>query len=223
MLVAASLADLRGPVSGMVELPLYLYWSGTHGWFSLDDPVQRRLVCTIVLREARCPDDLAAFVDGGMLTALWPRMVLPRPVRKAWGDQHPVLRPSAAPAGLPWLWTPAGCELAAGPGCQARPGDARVMAGLGAAPGGQHRGHGPRGDGVSAGRASAGDQDRTAPSHAVNACRPRPSPCGGELMIPAGGGPGRAARRRVAPPDLRRDAQAECHSGDRPPSRTRTR
>ncbi len=101
VLVAASLADPRGPVSGMVELPLYLYWSGTHGWFSLDDPVQRRLVYTIVLREARCPDDLAAFVDGGMLTALWPRMVLPRPVRKAWEDQHPVLRPPAASAGLP--------------------------------------------------------------------------------------------------------------------------
>jgi hypothetical protein len=101
VLVAASLADLRAPISGMVELPLHLYWSGTHGWFSLDDPVQMRLVYTIVLREARCPDDLAAFLDGDMLTALWPRMVLPRPVRKAWEDQHPVLRPPAAPAGLP--------------------------------------------------------------------------------------------------------------------------
>jgi hypothetical protein len=36
--VAASLDDLRGPVSGTVELPLHLYWSGLHGRFSLDDP-----------------------------------------------------------------------------------------------------------------------------------------------------------------------------------------
>lgn len=100
VLVVASLADLRGPVSGTVELPLHLYWSGTHGWFSLDDPVQRRLAYTIVLREARCPDDLAAFLDGDMLIALWPRMVLPRPVRTAWEDQHPVLRSPAVSAGV---------------------------------------------------------------------------------------------------------------------------
>ena len=99
VLVAASLADLRSPANGLVELPLHLYWSGAHGWFNLDDPVQRRLVYTIVLREARHADDLAAFLDGDMLTALWPRMVLPRPVRKAWEDQHQVLRPPARPAG----------------------------------------------------------------------------------------------------------------------------
>lgn len=106
MLVAASLADLRSPANGMVELPLHLYWSGTHGWFNLDDPVQRRLVYTTLLREARCPDDLAAFLDGDMLTDLWPCMVLPRSVRKAWEDQHPILRRPAMPAGLPWTMRP---------------------------------------------------------------------------------------------------------------------
>jgi hypothetical protein len=92
VLVAVSLADLRGPASGMVELPLHLYWSGLHGWFSLDDPAGRRRVYAIVLREAISPDDLAAFVDGGALTAVWPDMVLPRAVRQAWEDQHPALR-----------------------------------------------------------------------------------------------------------------------------------
>lgn len=101
VLVAVSLADLRAPVSGVVELPLHLFWSGQDSrdsQFSLDDPSRRRELYRTVLREARSPDDLAAFLNGGMLTALWARLVLPKMVRKAWEDQHPFLRP-AAPAG----------------------------------------------------------------------------------------------------------------------------
>jgi hypothetical protein len=41
VLVAASLADLRGPTSGVVELPLRLYWSAPDRTFSLDDPAER--------------------------------------------------------------------------------------------------------------------------------------------------------------------------------------
>jgi hypothetical protein len=95
VLVAVSLADLRGPTSGVVELPLHLFWSGgdtRDSRFSLDDPAGRRQVYRTVLREARSPDDLAAFLDGGMLTALWARLVLPRSVREAWAGQHPALR-----------------------------------------------------------------------------------------------------------------------------------
>jgi hypothetical protein len=101
VLVAVSLADLRGPVSGAVELPLQLFWSGTDGWFSLDHRSGRRQVYQIVLREARRPDDLATFLNGGMLTALWGGILLPAVVRAAWEDQHPGLRPPAAPTGLP--------------------------------------------------------------------------------------------------------------------------
>ncbi len=99
VLVAVSLADLRGPSSGMVELPLHLYWSGLHGWFSLDDPAGRRRVYTIVLREACSPDDLAAFVDGSALTAVWPDMILPGLVRKAWEDQRRRTRRTAGSLG----------------------------------------------------------------------------------------------------------------------------
>jgi hypothetical protein len=101
VLVAVSLADLRGPSSGVVELPLHLFWSGTDGRFSLDNPSGRRQVYQIVLREARRPDDLATFLNGGMLTALWAGIFLPEVVRKAWEDQHPALRPPTAPTGLP--------------------------------------------------------------------------------------------------------------------------
>lgn len=91
MLVAASLADLRGPTSGVVELPLRLYWSAPDRTFSLDDPAERQKVYKIVVREARRPDDLAVFLDGGMLIALWPDIFLPKPVRRAWEDEHPDL------------------------------------------------------------------------------------------------------------------------------------
>jgi hypothetical protein len=94
VLVAASLADLRGPTSGVVELPLRLYWSAPDRTFSLDDPAERRKVYQIVVREARRPDDLAVFLDGDTLIALWPGIFLPKPVRRAWEDEHPALRPA---------------------------------------------------------------------------------------------------------------------------------
>jgi hypothetical protein len=105
VLVAVSLSDLRGPVDGAVELPLRLFWSAPDKEFSLDDPDERRQLYEIVLREARHPDDLATFLNGGLLVAVWTDIFLPRPVRKAWEDQHQVLR-TATPAGLPpaaWL------------------------------------------------------------------------------------------------------------------------
>ena len=111
VLVAASLADLRGPTSGVVELPLRLYWSAPDRIFSLDDLAERQKVYTIVVREARRPDDLAVFLDGGMLIALWPDIFLPGPVRRAWEDEYPGLRSAALPAvlypGWPVIFTTA--------------------------------------------------------------------------------------------------------------------
>jgi hypothetical protein len=76
VLVAASLADLRGPTSGAVELPVHLYWSGVHGRLSPTRPADGGIhdrPC-----EACSLDDLAAFVNVGALAALWPDMLLPR-------------------------------------------------------------------------------------------------------------------------------------------------
>lgn len=137
VLVAVSLADLRGPVSGTVELPLHLFWSGRDSrdsQFSLDDPSRRRELYRTVLREACSPDDLATFLNGGMLTALWTRLVLPKVVRKAWEDQHPALRLPAAPGRLPGRAAAGAAgpgrvspacvpgRAAAGPGCGGGPG-----------------------------------------------------------------------------------------------------
>ena len=94
--VASSLADLRGPTTGVIELPLWLFWSSPGHAFDLDDPDMRVWLYQTVLREAARPDDLTAFLDGDTLIGLWPTLYLPRGVRRAWEDRHPVLRAAAA-------------------------------------------------------------------------------------------------------------------------------
>jgi hypothetical protein len=94
-LVAGDLADLRGPVSGTVELPLWLFWCPDRT-FDLDDPAMLRWMYQTVLREASRPEDLTAFLDGDTLVALWPDLFLPKGIRQAWEERHPVL--CAAPA-----------------------------------------------------------------------------------------------------------------------------
>jgi hypothetical protein len=96
--VVASLADLRGPAEGTVELPLWLFWSSPDRTFDLADPDMRRWLYQTVLREAARPEDLTAYLDGDTLIALWPGLYLPEGVRQAWEEQHPALRAAVAAA-----------------------------------------------------------------------------------------------------------------------------
>ena len=96
VLVAGDLADLRGPVVGTVELPLWLFWSCPGHTFDLGDRDMRQWLYQTVLREAARPEDLTTYLDGDTLIALWPDLFLPKGVRQAWEDQHPVLQVAAA-------------------------------------------------------------------------------------------------------------------------------
>jgi hypothetical protein len=96
--LAASLEDLRGPVTGTVTLPLWLFWSCPGHTFDLDDRDMRRWLYETVLREASRPEDLTAYLDNDALIALWPDLYLPKGVRQAWEDRHPVLRSVTAAA-----------------------------------------------------------------------------------------------------------------------------
>jgi len=91
-LVAASLADLRGPARGVVELPLRLFWSAPDRTFDLDQPSMLQAMYEAVLREASRPDDLASYLNGEVLAAVWPELFLPKGLRRAWEDRHPALR-----------------------------------------------------------------------------------------------------------------------------------
>jgi hypothetical protein len=97
-IVITDLADLGGPADGTVTLPLWLYWSGPSPVFDLGVPSMRRWLYEIVLREAG-PEDLTRFLDREALIALWPELYLPKGVRHAWEELHPVLRAAAAAPG----------------------------------------------------------------------------------------------------------------------------
>jgi len=97
-LVAASLADLRGPAKGTVELPLRLFWSSPDRTFDLGKPFMLRSLYETVLREASRQEDLTTYLNGDTLIAVWADLYLPKGVRQAWEDEHPDLRAARAAA-----------------------------------------------------------------------------------------------------------------------------
>lgn len=66
MLVALDLRVLRGPASGIVELPLSLHWSDDDGAarFDVGDQRQRPSLYATVLREAGQAGDLETWLNG---------------------------------------------------------------------------------------------------------------------------------------------------------------
>jgi len=87
----ASLDDLRGPASGVVELPVRLYWSGPRE-FDLADPDRVADMCEAVLDVSATADDLARYLNAGLLISVWPVLGLNRAKRDAWENRFPVLR-----------------------------------------------------------------------------------------------------------------------------------
>jgi hypothetical protein len=66
VIVPASLDDLHGPGSGVVDLPVHLYWSGAPQ-FDLADPHQAAALCDAVLDAAATPDVLARYLNADVL------------------------------------------------------------------------------------------------------------------------------------------------------------
>jgi hypothetical protein len=72
-------------VSGVVELPLHIRWSGPPRRYDLADRQQRARVYEQVLREGN-EDDVRRFIRADEMIDLWDELVLPRHVRRAWAD-----------------------------------------------------------------------------------------------------------------------------------------
>ena len=70
-------------VTGVVELPLHIRWSGPARRYDLADRQQRARVYEQVLREGN-EDDVRRFISVDDLVDLWDELVLPRNVRRAW-------------------------------------------------------------------------------------------------------------------------------------------
>jgi len=51
-----------------------------------------------VLREATTADELRTWLDCEILIKLWPELYVPRGVRLAWEERHPVLRAASRAA-----------------------------------------------------------------------------------------------------------------------------
>jgi hypothetical protein len=98
VLVPGSLAELKGPKSGVVELPITLYWSGRDPKFNLDDHYEAIRMYLAVLDAARSVDDLATYLNGDLLAELWPELRLARAKRGPWEDRFGELRPAATAA-----------------------------------------------------------------------------------------------------------------------------
>ncbi len=97
--VAARLADLRGPVTGMVTLNDGLDWSGD-ARYDLDDPGDLQLLYQTVLNQAATVDSLCRWLDGETLRRVWADLWLPARVRALWQARFPELdNPPKALAG----------------------------------------------------------------------------------------------------------------------------
>jgi len=78
------IADVE-KVSGVVELPLHIRWSGPPLRYDLADRRQRARVYEQVLREGN-EDDVRRFIRADELVDLWDEVVLLRHVRRAWAE-----------------------------------------------------------------------------------------------------------------------------------------
>jgi hypothetical protein len=92
-----TLAELCGPTSGSIGLPVTLFWSGPRPdgvrW-NLVDPARRRDLYEIVLVEGTL-DDIRRLVNGPALVEVWDLMYLPARVRTAWAPLIDAARTAA--------------------------------------------------------------------------------------------------------------------------------
>lgn len=88
------LADLAGPTTGTVELPVTIDW-GPRRRYDLGRDADLRIVYERVLREAADAAEVAHFVNGSVLVQIWPRLWLPQRVRQAWEERFAELTHAA--------------------------------------------------------------------------------------------------------------------------------
>lgn len=81
---------LHGPISGIVDLPRRLDWSG-NARYDLDRPGRIVDLYRTVISDATDPADLHAYLDGPTLRQLWPTIWLGPEIRCAWESRFPEL------------------------------------------------------------------------------------------------------------------------------------
>jgi hypothetical protein len=92
VIVPARLDDLRGPASGVEELPVRLYWSAGSRQFDLANPDQVTALCEAVIDSATAIGDITRYLNADLLVRAWPALGMDRVKRDAWESRFPVLR-----------------------------------------------------------------------------------------------------------------------------------
>ena len=82
----SDLAELRGPASGRLRLPLTVYW-GPHESFDLDDPGELHSAYRALVRVGTA-EVQAALLNRELLVREWGSLALPERCRRLWEERH---------------------------------------------------------------------------------------------------------------------------------------
>lgn len=91
----ASLDELGGPASGVVDLPHSVLWAPGGGSIDLDQPGGVGLAYRAVLAEGTVADQVR-ILNRSLLLRVWPDLLLPSRVRELWEGRFPELAALAA-------------------------------------------------------------------------------------------------------------------------------
>ncbi|MDO5617950.1 transcriptional regulator [Kocuria sp.] len=89
--VPGSLAALQGPSSGIITLPLWVYWAPGERSFDVGTHIGAKQVYTAVLSEGAL-DEVCKMVNLQRLVQVWPTLVLPRRAQTLWEQRFPELK-----------------------------------------------------------------------------------------------------------------------------------
>jgi hypothetical protein len=89
-LVPKALEDLKGPASGVVEVPIHLDWGPDRRYDVADDAACVALY-QLTLQNSGSLEEMGGIVNAGRLVGLWPSMRLPDRCRELWESTFPQL------------------------------------------------------------------------------------------------------------------------------------
>jgi len=84
-----SLDSLRGPATGVLDLPITVYW-GPRQRFDLQEAADLETAYQALVRDGTTADQ-EALLNEGLLRRLWPELMLPERCRRTWEDRFPDL------------------------------------------------------------------------------------------------------------------------------------
>jgi hypothetical protein len=89
-LVPKALEDLKGPASGVREVPIHLDW-GPDRRYDVADDASCAMLYQLTLQNSGSIEEMGDILNAGRLVGLWPSMRLPDRCRQLWEASFPQL------------------------------------------------------------------------------------------------------------------------------------